>query len=350
MSGALVTDSGELHESVVPFAALDGYPLSLIRVHGARAERGPILLVHGAGVRANIFRPPTENNLVRYLVAHGYDVWLENWRASLDVEPSEWTLDDVAVYDHPAAVATVVERTGVPQIKALVHCQGSTSFVMSAFAGLVPQVTTILSNAVSMHVVVPALSKWKLDHAVPVVSRLTPYLDPRWGLHGPPSLIAELMNAWVGWVHRECDNPVCKWSSFTYGSGFPTLWRHENLDQATHEWLKGEFGAVPLTFFLQMARCAQLGSLCSLGKHASLPADYLAEGPRTDARFALFAGEQNECFLPDGQALTFDYLEGRRPGVHSLRVFPGYGHLDMFLGKNADNDVFPWIVAELERN
>ena len=31
------------------------------------------------------------------------------------------------------------------------HCQGSTSFAMSAAAGLLPEVSTIVSNAVSLH-------------------------------------------------------------------------------------------------------------------------------------------------------------------------------------------------------
>lgn len=339
----------ETTESCVPFTTADGFQSTLVRVRGANVERGPVLLVHGAGVRANIFRPPVRTTVVQYLVNRGYDVWLENWRASIDAQPSEWTLDDAAVYDHPAAVQTVVETTGAASIKAVVHCQGSTSFVMSAFAGLLPEVSTIVSNAVSMHVLVPKLSGWKLDYAVPLVSRLTPFLDPRWGARGAPTTTTKLMNAWVDWVHRECENPVCKWSSFTYGSGFPTLWRHENLDQPTHDWVSGEFGAVPLTFFLQMAQCARLGSLRSLGKHAELPDDYLETGPQTDARFALLAGELNECFLAGGQELTYRYLDARRPGFHSLRVLPGYGHLDVFLGKNAEADVFPWIADELDR-
>src|SRR5205085_10053747 len=44
---------------VVPFTAADGMPLNLHHVTGERpASRGPVLLVHGAGVRANIFRAP----------------------------------------------------------------------------------------------------------------------------------------------------------------------------------------------------------------------------------------------------------------------------------------------------
>ena len=89
-------------ERVVPFLAGDGRSLNLHHVRGAQEPtKGPVVLVHGAGVRANIFRAPVAPTLVDALVADGYDVWLENWRASIDVEPSEWTLDQAAVHDHP---------------------------------------------------------------------------------------------------------------------------------------------------------------------------------------------------------------------------------------------------------
>ena len=53
---------------------------------------------------------------------------------------NEWTLDQAAIHDHPAAVRKVVEETGAEKVKAIIHCQGSTSFMMSALAGLVPEV------------------------------------------------------------------------------------------------------------------------------------------------------------------------------------------------------------------
>ncbi len=109
-------------EETIPFRAGDGFQCNLIHVYGGgSAPKGPVLLVHGAGVRANIFRAPVETNVVDYLVAHGYDVWLENWRASIDLPPNAWTLDQAALHDHPAAVRTVVERTGWERIKAIIH-------------------------------------------------------------------------------------------------------------------------------------------------------------------------------------------------------------------------------------
>jgi hypothetical protein len=35
--------------------------------------------------------------------------------------------------------------------------------------------------------------------------------------------------------------------------------------------------------------------------------------------------------------------------LYRQRIVPGYGHMDLFIGRNAHRDVTPWILAELER-
>jgi len=337
-------------ETVIPFTTKDGFQCNLIHVEGSTpASKAPVLLSHGAGVRANIFRAPVDQTIVDALLDNGYDVWLENWRASIDLPPSKWTLDDAAVYDHPAAVRLIAERTGASEINAIVHCQGSTSFVMSACAGLLPAVKTIVSNAVSLHMMVPGFSKFKLDCAVPIMKYIYPFLNPQWGIHAP-DLRTKLLRGVVELTHRECHNGVCKFSSFTYGTGFPVLWRHENLNDATHEWLKNEFADVPMTFFEQMAQCVRRGNLVSLGHFRELPDDLVAQPPQTDARFVFVTGEKNVCFLPQSQRRSFEFLDQLHPNYHSFHSFPGYGHLDVFMGKNAAKDTFPVIIDALDKS
>jgi hypothetical protein len=308
-----------------------------------------VLLVHGAGVRAEIFRAPVETTVVDYLVDHGYEVWLENWRASIDVKPNQWTLDQAAIYDHPEAVRTVVRQTGKQEIKAIIHCQGSTSFMMSAVAGLVPQVKTIVSNAVSLHPVVPSFSRVKLKFVLPTVGLVIDHFTPQWGIKAPTPM-AKAMSLLVSLTHHECHNEVCKQVSFFYGSGFPALWRHENLNPETHEWLKKEFAFVPLSFYRQITRCVKAGHLVSTRSGTKLPRDFTAQPPQTSARFSFFAGHHNRCFLPESQIETHRFFEAHAPGRHSLHILPEYSHLDMFMGQSAARDVFPLMVAELDKD
>ncbi len=342
--------SATLHDRIVPFTAGDGMALNLVNVRGASppTRKEPVILVHGAGVRGNIFRAPVQRTVVDALVDEGYDVWLENWRASIDVPANEWTLDQAALYDHPPAVQAVLADTGATTAKAIIHCQGSTSFAMSAAAGLVPEVSTIISNAVSFHPVVPWWSRLKARFATPVVGRVMDYLDPGAADH-PADGWARALTLAVRATHHECRNTACKLVSFTYGSGFPALWRHENLNDVTHDqFIPREFGKVPVSFFRQMARCIRKGRLVSYEAFPELPADYTAQPVQTDARFVLFTGSKNQCFLPRSQEATYRWLDAQSPGRHGLHVLGDYSHLDMFMGERAADDVFPTMLCELE--
>lgn len=328
----------------------DGVPCNLIHVKGPKPPaKGPVLLVHGVGVRTEIWRPPTPYTLVEALVDDGYDVWMETWRASMDVPNNMWTLDQAAVLDHPVAVRKVLEQTGADSIQAITHCQGSTSFFMAACAGLLPGVRTIVASAVTLHPVVPPVARLKLKYVVPPVARLQGYLDPQWGEHGAPWILPKVVTTYSKLSRRKCDNGVCKVASFMFGSGDPTLWTHEQLSPTTHEWTKGEFGPAPLTFFKQIARCVEAGHLVSVEGRPELPASFVDQAPQTGARFAFITGGRNNCFLPESQQRTFDWFERREPGRHSLHVIPGYGHLDVFVAENAARDVHPIILGELAR-
>lgn len=339
---------------VIPFPARDGTPLTLVHVTSAvppdagAQDKGPVLLVHGAGVRAELFRPPIPRTLVDVLLEDGWDVWLLNWRASIDFEPLSWTLGDAAVYDHPAAVEYVLRATGAETLKAIIHCQGSVSFTMAAVSGLLPQVDTVISNAVSLHPVIPLWSVVKITYLAQLLKPFTPYLSPAWG-YKSDGYLSRVLRFMIKSTHHECNNLVCRMVSFTYGSGRPALWSHENLDEATHNWISGEFAEVPFTFLSEMGRSVLARRIVAAGNHPELPANFLAEAPQTDARFSFLAGRNNRCFLPESQERTFSFFQSHRPGKDSLHLLPGYGHLDVFFGARAWLDTYPIIVKELNR-
>ena len=328
---------------IIPFKAFDGFECNLWRLkHDHSKHRGPVMLVHGAGVRANIFNPPNEINLLDMLAEAGYDVFLENWRASTEFRANKWDLDVVAKNDHPAAIQKVCEVSGSAFCKAIIHCQGSTSFMISAVEGLVPQVKTIITNAVSLHPVVPAWSRVKLDVILEMASLITDYINPRWG-DVSPDFRSKFFKALVLGTHFENDTTVGKFVSFTYGAGFPALWELDNLTDETKEWIRNEFGPVPIHFFRHIRKGVHNGSLVSVdgSKH------YAEKEPATDARFVFFAGKLNKCFRSESQVKSFEYFNRLNPDFHKLYVYEFYSHLDIFLGKNAHQDIFPVMIDEL---
>jgi hypothetical protein len=349
-----VPDRPGLERRILPVRARDGRLLTLHHVRrpdDPAPERGPVLLGHGTGVRANLFyTPPLRTTLVDALLDAGHDVWLESWRGSIDLDTCAYTLDQVAVHDHPALVEAVLEETGAETLPAVVHCQGSTSMTMAALAGLLPRVRHIVSNAVSLHVDLVPASKRRLQLLVPALKPAMPGMDPQWAIR-PPGLRTSAFARTAELVRRECDNHVCAVANFTYGPGPDVLWRHENLTPATHQWISREFGWVPTTFFTQMGTCATAGHLVAVDDTVEgLPDDFTAASPPTDARFTLIAGAENRCFLPSSQRRTHAWLEARRPGSSELHVLPGYTHMDVFFGRDAARDVFPRIVAALGRS
>jgi hypothetical protein len=98
-----------------------------------------------------------------------------------------------------------------------------------------------------------------------------------------------------------------------------------------------------------MARCVAKGNVISVEGRRELPQDFVAQRPETDARVVFLTGSNNLCFLPESQRKSYDFFDSYRKNYHSFHLLANYGHLDVFIGKNAMNDVFPIIINELDK-
>jgi hypothetical protein len=91
--------------------------------------------------------------------------------------------------------------------------------MISAVRELVPEVDTIISNAVSLRPVLPEHSKIKLNYFLPIIKPLTQYLNPHWG-DDAPDFVSRFFRTMVQLTHHENDTTVGKMVSFTYGAAF----------------------------------------------------------------------------------------------------------------------------------
>jgi hypothetical protein len=338
-----------LWRRIVGFETEDDHEGTLhnVRRDPERPGRVPVLLIHGTGVRANLFYgAPRRASIIPFLLDAGFDVWLENWRASIDLPPQPYTLDEAARYDHPAAIDRVLELTDADTLRVLCHCQGSTSFVITYLAGLAKPVERVVSSAVSLHPVVAMLSRLKMTALVPVLGLATPYVSAQWGAR-PPTPVARALATYARVRRRECDDPICALGNYMYGTGPDVLWRHANLDPETHHWTSREFGYAPFPFLKQMRKSVLAGHLVPVDGIDRLPKSYIeAELPsKTPWRFV--AGDRNRLFLCSSQERTFDHFDERQPGLHSIAIVKGYGHLDVLFGEHAPTDSYPAILEGL---
>jgi hypothetical protein len=338
-----------LWRRIVGFETEDGRDGTLhnVRRDPDRPGRVPVLLIHGTGVRANLFYgAPGRASIVPFLVDAGFDVWLENWRASIDLPPQPYTLDDAARYDHPAAIARVLELTDRERLRVLCHCQGSTSFVITYLAGLAEPVERVVSSAVSLHPVVPALSRLKMTALVPVLGLATPYVSAQWGAR-PPTPVARAVATYARAWRRECDDPICALGNYMYGTGPDVLWRHANLDPETHHWTSREFGYAPFPFLRQMRKSVLAGHLVPVDGIDGLPPSYVDAELPSETPWTFVAGDRNRLFLSRSQERTFQHFHDRQPGIHSIAIVKGYGHLDVLFARNAPADSYPAILRGL---
>lgn len=343
--------------SMHPFSTADGLGLQLTRFMRAACD-DVVLIVHGLSSSSDMFIMPEHQNLVQALLGQGFgDVWTVDYRGSCrfpyNLERTRYTLDDIALFDHPAALAELRRHTG-PQrrVHVIAHCVGALTMAMSLFGRSVQGVSSMILNSVALTPHVPRWSKIKLTVGPWVSDYLigVEYYSPSWRRQ-PGWSIGKAIAAAADLVHRECDSPECHMLSFMWGSGRPALFNHANLAPETHDRLGDLFGGAPVHYYRHINKMVRNGHTAikfdpSNVRYAALPDDYMTHAAQIDTPILFIQGQDNLVFA-DSNIQCHARLEKIVPGRHQLRVFPGYGHQDIFMGKNAHNDVFPDLIKFL---
>jgi pimeloyl-ACP methyl ester carboxylesterase len=344
-------------KSTHPFSTEDGLGLTLTRFHRAECD-DVILLVHGLTSASDVFIMPEHHNLATFLLESGYsDVWAVDFRMSerfpYNTETHRDTLDDIALFDHPAAVAELRRQIGPDKrIHVIAHCLGSVSFTMSLYAKQVTGIASLTCNSVSLTPRVPAWSRVKLASA-PFLSEYLlgiSFLDPRFA-DAPVMTRGWMLSKLVSLFHHECKVPACHLQSFQWGSGHPAMYMHENLLDVTHERMADICGAAGLNYYRHIRKMVGAGNAVKYERSPAydrLPDDYMTDAADIDTPILFLTGDHNRVF-PGANATCHRMLEKVRPGLHELRVLPGYGHLDPLIGKDAHLDVFPHITDFLKK-
>lgn len=327
------------------FTTVDQQLLRLTRYRGGK--KGPVILSHGLGVSSLIFAIDTiETNLLEYLFANGYDVWLLDYRASivLPTANTSFSADEIALYDYPAAIAKVREITSTKDVQMVAHCFGATTLCMAMLAGL-KGVRSILFSQIAANIVTPAAAKIKSGLYLPTlldqfgISSLTAYADTK------ENWEQKLFDTWLKYtnltIEEQCPNAVCRRISFLYGQ----LFEHAQLNTMTHNALHEMFGLANIKSFEHLALLVRKGHLVNAHGEES----YMPHLERLALPITFIHGQENRCFLPESTAITYQLLiEKNGASFYERYVIPNYGHIDCIFGRNAVNDVYMHILNHLE--
>ncbi|MFM0019749.1 alpha/beta fold hydrolase [Paraburkholderia azotifigens] len=322
----------------------DGKTLRLARYHGG--NKGPLLLIHGSGVSSRIFSTDLiGTNLVEFLCAAHYDVWLVDLRVSIELPTAteRTTADEIARYDIPAAVAKVRELTGTDGIQVIGHCLGGLALSMSLMSGLKGVRSAVMSQ-VSAHPVPGLLQRIKAGLHTPQILQhlgikdMTAYTQhEKW----PHNLLDDALKFFPVERDETCNSPVCHRATFLYG----LLYEHEQLDEQLHANLQELFGIHDVELFNQLAAMVRAGHVVD----ANGDDVYMPNIAGMKLPIAFIHGSKNLCYLPTSTEMTYDLLVERfGPENYERHVIDGYGHIDCVFGKRAALDVFPTIVRYLD--
>jgi len=317
--------------------------LRLTRYQGG--SKGPVVLAGGFGMSSSSFVTTTiAVNLPEYLVERDYDVWLFDYRASIDLPSAcgEFTVDDIATRDWPVAVSEVLRVTGAASVQALGHCVGSVSLLMAMLAGM-PGVRSAVCAQFTTHLVNSPVNRVKAAlHLTEALHAFgTRRLAPNTRFDVPDVLLDLGLRALPMPSQERCGQAVCRWINAVYGCTH----RHAQLNDATHQALNRMFGVGNIKSLEHLALMTRRGlAVDHLGRDV-----YLPHRERLRLPILLLQGERNYIFSPEGSARTLRWLQnGCDPSLYTRAVLPGYAHLDAVVGRDAARDVYPLILEHLD--
>ena len=331
----------------------------------------------------------TRQNLAEALLAAGYEVWILESRMStrLPISHQGCSVDQIARHDVPAAVRLITRTLGkehaqshpdtpaVPlQIHAFAQCIGAASTTMALLNGHLHHHTTPDDGQP-----VPMLASLMLSQVHPLIigardSQAKSWIPPllRLGMEnvpfavrGPIDSMFESMADRIFASLPVPDDEQCPEHSnlHTHEDNSATcrrirfieapLFKHRNVNAGTHAHLNRLFGNANLTLFAHARRFVDYEMLvdedgrnlyltqANLRRYAALP-------------IAFMHGEANELFDVQSACRSHDLYQSLHPDwstrfADGPIIIPGYGHVDVLIGQDADRDVYPQIVGFFDK-
>jgi pimeloyl-ACP methyl ester carboxylesterase len=298
-----------------------------VALHHHPGPGSPVLLVHGISSNHRFFDLDADHSMADWLVDQGWDVWMLDLRghgkALFDRaerrQITGWSVDDYGRYDVPAAVDWIQRVTGEEKLAFVGHSMGG--MVAAIYLQTHPDAPisslTVLGSPASFAVDDPVLGL--AATGLGLGGALTLYVDS--------PVFADLsasLGAWSpGRLHERLYNPA-------------------NLSKTTQlallRTVVSPMSRKEMAHFAKMIRTRSFSSF-----DGSI--DWGAGMSRIQVPTLAVVGTEDRVVLPD-QVRAYHAQVG---GERSLFEAVGYGHLDLALGERAEEEVFPQVLAWMEK-
>ncbi len=342
----------------------DGLELRMRRLQPRAADRGAVLLLHGANTNGDSFLHP-DGGLAGWLAAGGHDVWILDWRGSREVvdrfkrsHADRFTFDAVAHEDLPAALRAI--RACVPegQIAVVGHCMGGASTAMALGAGLLEPfgVGPIALLAAGLYLSAPTESLLKAQDGILertwAEDRTAEGTDPN-DVDAWPAVLRRALDLWPRSLLPQGSttaDAVFRHASFMYGRPY----RRSLVPDDVHERAPELFGLLHFGLFRHAVQSLRRGYMAPFGAPENGPEawraarTYFRPESYADKRLFLLTGRHNALWHPDSLARFDEWLRADTTAHVTRHVLPDYGHQDMLWGASAHHDVFPLLQRFLQ--
>jgi pimeloyl-ACP methyl ester carboxylesterase len=337
-----------------------------------RARGKPVLMIHGGSASCDTFLAPHGESVFDFLVGHGLDVWLLDWRGSFHVVAHDSTFanetGDVAAADLALALRFIrqvraEEKSPDMPASVVAHCLGGACFAMAVGSGLIQaaeNVDKIVFATIGLFYQV-TWDGWtkvmdrlleRLPDQAPDVDHVSP-AEPPW-----PAVLEDVYQLWPktwGPPWRGPDDDFFQRLAFMYGQPFLVGNLHEKIGKTE---IRKQFGGIPLELYRHAAQnalrgfaaeCDPMGKLDPATPNDEIPTvlakKYMNLGAFEPFQITLLTGELNPLWHRDSIDLMAEWLSRDPKIVFRKHVLDGYGHQDLWWGKNSPTDVFRRVLT-----
>jgi pimeloyl-ACP methyl ester carboxylesterase len=312
----------------------DGWRLALHHWPSKGSRRHPVLMVHGLGANRLNFDLDDRHSLARAARARGYDVYVLELRgAGLSISPGgqdrfnfQWGFGDYSQVDLPVAVQAVLDKSGAQAVHGVGHSMGGMLFYSLG----VRQPKSLKSiTAVGAPLVCELDLAPRERRLLKVATRLAPQSSQR---RVPMRRLMGVAGRFVPIASRLVDG---------------LLLNAQNTDPDVMGRMAREaINDVPLKLVLELTH--QMAN----GKNAEGPYAYEQHLDRINVPVFAMGGSADRIAPPQSVAAAVARLAATDVRYREMgRKFgdsADYGHVDLLVGKNAPDEVFPLLLDFLD--
>lgn len=305
----------------------DGWKLALHRYRPSQPRNAPpVVLCPGLGANRLVFDLGPEKSFARWLQGRGFDVWVLElrghgqsdsfgWRTGRMLS---WTVDDYLLRDVPAAIEHVCGQTGAKEVDWIGHSMGGVlgyCMLQTEQAARMRR-TAIVGSSLNYYGHGSGFDSWKK------------YLG--WARKLPGLPMGPLLT-FIAPIATRFDNPADLFN----------VWPPNVDGELNRRMLARGFDWLSNGVLLQLETAIEEPGFRSLDRTVN----YFEGVAKISKPVLVMGGDQDRQCPVGAKQKTFERLGA---GVGRLKIYEGYGHCDLFMGKRVEEEVFPELLGWLE--